>query len=78
MGIAEVEEEEDAFAIASKLTLLERIKQGFGPQNDGLSFRQRIGKMGMSVFLSYGWVSNMSYSVTVSLAWYIFSKRVRN
>jgi hypothetical protein len=77
MGIAEVEEE-DAFAIASKLTLLERIKQGFGPQNDGLSFRQRIGKMGMSVFLSYGWVSNMSYSVTVSLAWYIFSKRVRN
>jgi hypothetical protein len=30
------------------------------------------------VFLSYGWVSNMSYSVTVSLAWYIFSKRVRN
>jgi hypothetical protein len=75
--IAEAEEE-DAFAIESKLTLFERIKKGFGPQNDGLSFRQRIGKMGMSVFLSYGWVSNMSYSVTVSLAWYIFSKRVRN
>ena len=79
MESAEVEEEEeDAFAIASKLTMFQRIKQGFGPQNDGLSFRQRIGKMGMSVFLSYGWVSNMSYSVTVSLAWYIFSKRVRN
>jgi hypothetical protein len=76
--MSEVEEEEDAYAIASKLTLFERIKKGFGPQNDGLSFRQRMGKMGMSVFLSYGWVSNMSYSVTVSLAWYIFSKRVRN
>jgi hypothetical protein len=78
MEISEVEEEEDAFAIASKLTLFQRIKQGFGPQKDGLSFKQRMGKMGMSVFLSYGWVSNMSYSVTVSLAWYIFSKRVRN
>jgi hypothetical protein len=71
-------DEEDALTIASKLTLVERIKKGFAPQNDGLTFKQRLGKMGLSMFLSYGWVSNMSYSVTVSLAWYIFSKRVRN
>lgn len=31
--------------------------------------------MGLAAALSYGWVSNMSYSVTVSLAWYISCKR---
>ena len=43
--------------------------------SDGLTVGQKLRKMGMSVLLSYGFVSNMSYSVTVSLAWYIFSKR---
>lgn len=42
---------------------------------DDLSFKQKLAKMGMSVALSYGWVSNMSYTVTVSLAWYGFSKK---
>jgi hypothetical protein len=60
-----------------ELTLLDRIKQGFRPKDDGLSFRQRLGKMGLAALLSYGWVSNMSYSVTVSLAWYISSRKVR-
>lgn len=58
-------------------TLMQRIKNYFSPPNDGLTFRQRLAKLGLAVALSYGWVSNMSYSVTVSLAWYIFSKRVR-
>jgi hypothetical protein len=44
---------------------------------DDLTFRQRLAKMGLAAVLSYGWVSNMSYCVTVSLAWYIFSKQVR-
>lgn len=44
-------------------------------EDDGLTFRQRLAKAGLSVVLSYGWVSNVSYSITVSLAWYIFSKR---
>lgn len=44
-------------------------------EDDGLTFRQKLAKLGLSVALSYGWVSNVSYSVTVSLAWYIFSKR---
>ena len=44
-------------------------------QDDGLTFRQRLGKAGLSVVLSYGFVSNMSYCVSVSVAWYIFCKR---
>ena len=43
--------------------------------SDGLTFRQRLAKMGLSVLLSYGFVSNMSYCVTVSLAWFGFSKK---
>jgi hypothetical protein len=48
-----------------------------GEAEDGVTFSQKLRKMGMSVLLSYGFVSNMSYCVTVSLAWYIFNKRVR-
>ena len=43
--------------------------------DDGLTFRQKLGKAGLSVVLSYGFVSNMSYCVSVSVAWYIFSKK---
>mmetsp|Transcript_9649 Transcript_9649/g.19972 ORF Transcript_9649/g.19972 Transcript_9649/m.19972 type:complete len:262 (-) Transcript_9649:216-1001(-) len=44
-------------------------------EGDGLTFRQKLAKMGLSVLLSYGFVSNMSYCVTVSLAWFGFSKK---
>jgi len=51
-------------------------KKLFPPKpDDGLTFRQRLTKMGLSVVLSYGFVSNVSYSFSVSFAWYIFSKR---
>ncbi|KAL3939194.1 MAG: hypothetical protein SGBAC_006031 [Bacillariaceae sp.] len=51
-------------------------KKLFPPkEDDGLTFRQRLAKAGLSVVLSYGWVSNVSYSITVSLAWFIFSKQ---
>lgn len=43
---------------------------------DGLTFRQRLAKMGLAVLLSYGWVSNMSYCICVSMAWYVFAKQV--
>lgn len=43
--------------------------------DDGLTFRQKLAKMGLSVLLSYGFVSNLSYCVTVSLAWFGFSKK---
>ena len=46
-------------------------------ENDGLTFRQRMAKMGLAVVLSYGWVSNMSYCVCMSIAWFIFAKQVR-
>jgi len=59
-----------------KKSLVQKIRAYFTPPDDGLSFRQRLAKMGLAVALSYGWVSNMSYTVTVSLAWFIFSKNV--
>ncbi len=42
-----------------------------------LTTREKLAKMGLSALLSYGWVSNMSYAVTLSLSWYTFSKKVR-
>ena len=66
---------------SEELSRLQRIRQRVFPRKqqqqneDGLTFRQKLAKLGLSVALSYGWVSNVSYSVTVSLAWYIFSKR---
>ena len=53
-----------------------RLRRYLKPPNDGLTFKQRLAKMGLATALSYGWVSNMSYSVTVAIAWYIFSKQV--
>jgi hypothetical protein len=42
---------------------------------DGLTISQKLRKMGMSVLLSYAFVSNMTCSATISLAWFIFSKQ---
>lgn len=61
---------------AKKKGVWENLKQYVSPPDDGSTFRQRLAKLGLAAALSYGWVSNMSYSVSVSLAWYIFSKRV--
>lgn len=43
----------------------------YQPRDTSLTFRQRLAKMGLATILSYGFVSNMSYAVTVSCAWYI-------
>ena len=60
----------------AKTGFLARIKASMKSQeDDGLTFKQRLAKMGLSALLSYGFVSNMSYSVTVSLAWFGFSKK---
>ena len=37
-------------------------------EDDGETFKQKLAKMGLSALLSYGFVSNLSYCVTVSLA----------
>jgi hypothetical protein len=69
---------EDEINTEEKVTLWKKIKNYMrGKNNDGLTTKQRLAKMGLNAVLSYGWVSNMSYCVSVSLAWYIFSKRVR-
>lgn len=76
-------EEERAVTIKEEesSTLGRKIKNYLGFDNrkvaDGLTTRERLAKMGLSALLSYGWVSNMSYAVTLSLSWYGFSKKVR-
>eukprot|EP00588_Corethron_pennatum_P015829 CAMPEP_0194279560 /NCGR_PEP_ID=MMETSP0169-20130528/13998_1 /TAXON_ID=218684 /ORGANISM="Corethron pennatum, Strain L29A3" /LENGTH=253 /DNA_ID=CAMNT_0039024001 /DNA_START=51 /DNA_END=812 /DNA_ORIENTATION=+ len=78
------EKEADAASVAvisdgtpPDLSRAQRLKMRLFPpkKEGGLTFKQQMAKAGLSVALSYGWVSNVSYSVTVSLAWYIFSKR---
>mmetsp|Transcript_1491 Transcript_1491/g.3176 ORF Transcript_1491/g.3176 Transcript_1491/m.3176 type:complete len:176 (-) Transcript_1491:47-574(-) len=44
------------------------LKSKSDPEDDGLTFKQKLAKMGLSALLSYGFVSNLSYCVTVSLA----------
>jgi len=51
------------------------LKSKSDPEDDGLTFKQKLAKMGLSALLSYGFVSNLSYCVTVSLAWFGFSKK---
>jgi hypothetical protein len=64
-------------------TRLGRVKNmlGLGKKNkeddDGLTFRQKLGKAGLAVVLSYGAVSNISYGISMSIAWYGFSRKVR-
>ena len=71
-------DEASAAAITEEASGFKKFRQRLFPpkeDDDGLTFRQKLAKMGLSVVLSYGWVSNMSYSITVSLAWFISSKR---
>jgi len=59
-------------------SLLSRIKSYFTSKSDdgdgdGLTTKQRLAKLGFAVLLSYGFVSNMSAMVFLSLAWFTFS-----
>jgi len=56
--------------------ILSKVKSMFGSKpSDGLSTKQRLAKMGLSCFLSYGFVSNMAIVVCVSLSWFGFTKK---
>lgn len=71
-SLSEVEE------TVESLNRWQRLKRKIIPSNsefEGLTFRQKLTKAGLSVLLSYGWVSNASFAVTFSLAWYIHCKR---
>jgi hypothetical protein len=62
-------------ALSPLQKLRRTIASYYTPPDDGLTVRQRLAQLGLAALLSYGWVSNMSYCVTVSCAWYIFSCR---
>jgi len=62
----------------SSKSFLSRIKKIFSKKpkaegEDGLSTRDRLAKLGFAVLLSYGFVSNMSAMIFLSLAWFSFS-----
>ena len=72
----------DPSEVEVPLRKLGKLKKflGLGPkQNEEsqLSFRQKLAKAGLTVALSYGAVSNATYGVSMSLAWYGFSRKVR-
>ena len=77
---AEVTDKEAAVVTPAETSTspLKKIKGFFKKDNknsDGLTTKERLAKMGLSALLSYGWVSNMSYAVTLSLSWYTHSKK---
>lgn len=45
--------------------------------DDGLTTKQRLAKMGLAALLSYGFVSNVSSMLSMSIAWFAFNKKVR-
>jgi hypothetical protein len=65
------------------LTTFQRFQKIFnsassGSKKDdgGWTIRQRMAKMGLSVAISYGFVSNLTGCSSIVLTWYIFSKKV--
>ena len=60
----------------SPLHKLKSIFQKKDKQTDqGPTTKEKLAKMGLSALLSYGFVSNMSYAITLSLSWYTHSKK---
>ena len=61
------------------ISLKKRVSAYFrgSEKDDGLTFRQRLGKMGLATVLSYGWISNTNAMALVAAAWYVFSVKVR-
>ena len=78
LSAAATTKSDDVSDTEEKTSIIDKVKSIFKKEknDDGLTTKERLAKMGLSVLLSYGWVSNMSYSVTLSLAWYGFSKKV--
>eukprot|EP00980_Cylindrotheca_fusiformis_P028141 scaffold22583_cov106-Cylindrotheca_fusiformis.AAC.12 len=69
---------DDVELVPMELSRRARLRKRLFPpktDEDGLTFRQKLAKAGLSVVLSYGWVSNVSYAISVSIAWYIFSSQ---
>ena len=68
----------DSVATIEKTTSspFSKLKSIFQKDNkEGPTTKEKLAKMGLSALLSYGWVSNMSYAITLSLSWYTHSKK---
>ena len=60
-----------------KKGIFARVLNMFKPKSsEKLSTKELLAKMGLSALLSYGFVSNFFMTITVSLAWFTFSKKV--
>jgi hypothetical protein len=60
---------------SSPSSILSRVKGVFRKREKKEGEKKvSIAKMGMAMFLSYGFVSNMSYAVSLSLAFFIYGK----
>ncbi|CAB9526213.1 expressed unknown protein [Seminavis robusta] len=70
---------EDSITAQEKKTtgIRQRLSSYFkgSDADDGLTFRQRLAKMGLATVLSYGWVSNVNSMVLVAASWYVFGAR---
>mmetsp|Transcript_10918 Transcript_10918/g.19755 ORF Transcript_10918/g.19755 Transcript_10918/m.19755 type:complete len:245 (+) Transcript_10918:113-847(+) len=44
-------------------------------QNDEIPLKEQLLKLGLAAFLAYGFVSNMTYAVMLSLAYYVFTSQ---
>mmetsp|Transcript_28113 Transcript_28113/g.36507 ORF Transcript_28113/g.36507 Transcript_28113/m.36507 type:complete len:229 (+) Transcript_28113:51-737(+) len=66
---------------ASKLIPEEKEKKGILRKlktlvlGDSKLDKEKLKSLGASALLSYGWVSNASYMICLSLAWFVHSKR---
>jgi hypothetical protein len=69
----------DEDVVEAKVGIRKRISSYFrgSEQDDGLTFRERLAKMGLATVLSYGWISNTNAMILVSAAWYAFASKVR-
>ena len=65
----------DVSAFSEKRSIVSKIKSaiGFNRDKDEEPLKAKLMKMGLACFLSYGFVSNMGYAVSLSLCWYSFN-----
>ena len=60
-------------SLLSKLKSIFQSKKNKDPS--GLTTKEKLRKMGLAALLSYGFVSNMSYAITLSVSWFTHSKK---
>ena len=60
-------------SLLSKLKSIFQSKKNKDPS--GLTTKEKLQKMGLAALLSYGFVSNMSYAITLSVSWFTHSKK---